>query len=107
MSSPEELFDKSANDLSKHADTKRGKMFGSPCITANGKTFATYHKGDMTFKLDAEAREQALAIEGATLFDPGMGRPMKEWVQVPASQSDHWPGLAEEAYSYVADLTSR
>jgi hypothetical protein len=107
MSTPEELFDDIANNLTRHGDTKRGKMFGMPCISVNGKTFAGLHKGDMTFKLGGEDRALALTIEGAALFDPGMGRPMKEWVQVPAAQSSHWPALAEEAYAYVADLTSR
>jgi len=107
MSEAEEQFDKIANDLLAKGDTKRGKMFGSPCVSVNGKTFATFHKGDMTFKLASEARARALEIEGATLFDPGMGRPMKEWVSVPAGQSGHWPELAEEAYAYVADLSTR
>jgi hypothetical protein len=107
VSESEELFDKIANDLLAKGDTKRGKMFGMPCVTVNGKTFAGLHKGDMTFKLSPEPRARALEIEGATLFDPGMGRPMKEWVSVPASQSGHWRELAEEAYSYVADLSTR
>jgi hypothetical protein len=107
MSSAEELFDSIANELARNADTKRGKMFGMPCISVNGKTFAGFHKGDMTFKLTGDAHAQAHSIEGAHLFDPGMGRPMKEWVVVPSSQSSHWPDLADQARTYVADLTSR
>jgi hypothetical protein len=106
-SNSEEIFDNIANDLLAKGDTKRGKMFGMPCVTVNGKTFAGLHKGDMTFKLAADTRARALEIEGATLFDPGMGRPMKEWVLVPAGQSTHWPELAEQAYTYVADLSTR
>ncbi len=107
MSESEELFDKIANDLLAKGDTKRGKMFGMPWVSVNGKMFAGLHKGDMTFKLDGSSREQALQIEGATLFDPGMGRPMKEWVVVPAGQSGHWRELADQAYAYVADLSTR
>ena len=107
MSSPEELYDNLANDLAQNADTKRGKMFGMPCISVNGKTFAGYYKGDMTFKLSGDAHAQALALDGAHLFDPGMGRPMKEWVVVPAAQSAQWPDLADQARTYVADLTSK
>jgi hypothetical protein len=42
-------------------------------------------------------RSAVLALEGAHLFDPMGGRPMKEWVQVPAAHADEWPRLAELA----------
>jgi hypothetical protein len=51
----------------------------------------------MVFKLeDPAAHADALALEGAHLFDPGgHGRPFKEWVVVPPTLADRWPGLAE------------
>jgi hypothetical protein len=76
------------------------KMFGMPCLKReDGKVVAGHWKdGGLTVKLtDEAAREQALAIPGADLFDPGMGRPMREWVLVPASQSGEWKRLVEEA----------
>ena len=76
------------------------KMFGMPCLKReDGKVVASHWKdGGLTVKLtDKAAREQALAIPGADLFDPGMGRPMREWVLVPASQSGEWKRLVEEA----------
>ena len=49
----------------------------------------------MVFKLpDAEARGRALELDGAHLFDPMGGRPMKEWVQVPAAHVERWTELA-------------
>jgi len=33
-------------------------------------------------------------------FDPGHGRPSKEWVAV-SGESPPWTGLAEEAYRFV------
>jgi hypothetical protein len=53
----------------------------------------------MVFKLpDAAQREQALALDGAALFDPGeRGRPFKEWVAVPHTHADRWPALADQA----------
>ena len=75
-----------------------GQMFGMPVLKAGGKAFVGYFRGDMTFKLPEPMRSQALALEGARLFDPsGMGRPMREWVQVPASASDRWQALARAA----------
>jgi hypothetical protein len=77
-----------------------GKMFGMPCLKReNGKVVAGYWKdGGITVKLtDETQRESALALPGAALFDPGMGRQMREWVHVPAASSGEWPRLVEQA----------
>lgn len=79
---------------------RESKMFGMPCLKReNGKVVAGHWKdGGLTVKLtDEAARERALAIPGAERFDPGMGRVMREWVLVPASQSDEWERLVEQA----------
>jgi hypothetical protein len=79
---------------------RESKMFGMPCLKReNGKVVAGLWKdGGLNVKLTDEAqRESALALPGAEPFDPGMGRPMKEWVLVPASQSDEWKRLVEQA----------
>jgi hypothetical protein len=76
------------------------KMFGMPCLKReNGKVVAGFWKdGGLTVKLTDEAqREAALAIPGAELFDPGMGRVMREWVLVPAGESARWESLVEQA----------
>jgi hypothetical protein len=76
------------------------KMFGMPCLKReNGKVVAGYWKdGGLTVKLvDESQRKAALALTGATPFDPGMGRPMREWVHVPADLSGEWQRLVEQA----------
>jgi hypothetical protein len=81
-----------------HAHVEAGKMFGMPCFKANGKAAGGFWEGNMVFKLpDETVRERVLAIEGATRFDPMGGRPMKEWVVVPAAHADRWAELAEAA----------
>ncbi len=81
-----------------------GRMMGMPALKAGGKLFAGYHDGSMTFKLAEPVRSRALEIPGAHLFDPsGMGRPMREWVQVPAAASERWGELAEAALAYVRE----
>ncbi len=76
-----------------------GKMFGMPCLKINGKAFAGFYQDHMVFKLRGAALAEALALEGAKLFDPMGGRPMREWVQVPFNQAPGWQGLAEAALS--------
>ncbi len=84
----------------RHPGVRPAKMFGKPCLKReNGKVLAGHWKdGGMNVKLtDVAQREAALAIPGAELFDPGMGRVMKEWVLVPETQNDHWLELVEQA----------
>lgn len=80
-----------------HPDVKVSQMFDAPCVKRDtGKVAFCSWQGDVVFKLvDVSARTEALALEGAELFDPGMGRQMKEWVLVPAANSGRWPELAE------------
>ena len=87
-------------DVTARHPLKESKMFGMPCLKReNGKVVAGHWKdGGFTVKLTNETqREAALALPGAELFDPGMGRPMKEWVLVPESQSGEWLRLVEQA----------
>lgn len=83
----------------RHPDVAPGQMFGMPCLKRGGKVVAGFWKdGGLTVKLtDAAAREAALALPGVDLFDPGMGRKMKEWVLVPAAHADRWDELVERA----------
>ncbi|HEY3069007.1 MAG TPA: TfoX/Sxy family protein [Gaiellaceae bacterium] len=96
----QERFEEIVDDvLARHGDVERTQMMGMPSLKRNGKLVAGLWKETMAFKLPDQAqREQALALGGATLFDPGeRGRPFKEWVAVPAEHADRWPELAEQA----------
>jgi hypothetical protein len=83
----------------RHPEVAPGQMFGMPCLKRGGKVVAGFWKdGGITVKLtDTDAREQALALDGVELFDPGMGRRMREWVHVPFAQVDRWDDLVERA----------
>jgi len=85
------------------AGVSSSQMFGVPCLKYGGKPFATFHPDAMTFKLRPPEHAAALALPGAHLFDPsGAGRPMKEWVEVPAAHAARWPEFAREALHYLA-----
>ena len=99
---PEARFDEIVDDLlARHGDVEKTQMMGMPAVKRNGKLVAGFVRssGEMTFKLtDAAAHADALALDGAQLFDPsGRGRPFKEWVQVPAAHAERWPSLAQRA----------
>jgi hypothetical protein len=87
-------------DVTARYPLRESKMFGVPCLKReNGKVVAcSWKDGGIAVKLTDEAvREQALALSGAELFDPGMGRRMREWVLVPATHSGEWLRLVEQA----------
>jgi hypothetical protein len=81
-------------------------MFGMPTLKVNGKAFAGMHGEAMVFKLGPTDIQTALSIPGAAHFDPMGGRPMREWVTVPAEQSSRWPELAKSALTYVRGVAA-
>jgi hypothetical protein len=96
-------YDEIADDLAaQNSDVEVGQMMGMPAIKRSGKMIGGFSNGEsaMVFKLtDEAAREAALALDGARLFDPSGGKraPMKEWVVVPNASADKWRELAEKA----------
>ncbi len=107
MSNPQSEFDHVANLMALQPGVSRSKMFGMPSVMVNGKAFAGLSGEAMTFKLSGAARNMALAIQGAKLFEPMAGRAMKEWVAVPSEQSQRWLELAEAALKYVRSLAEK
>lgn len=99
-----ERYDEIVDDLlARDADVSATQMMGMPAVKRHGKLWLGFWRGEMVFKLvDAQAREEALALEGARLFDPSeKGRPMREWVQVPETHAGQWSRLAERALRSV------
>jgi hypothetical protein len=100
---PRVRYDEIADDLAaQNADVRLGQMMGMPAIKRAGKMIGGFAGSEsaMVFKLsDEAAREAALALDGAHLFDPSGGRraPMKEWVVVPAAHAGTWRDLAKTA----------
>lgn len=92
-------YDEIADDLAaRNAEVTLGQMMGMPAIKAGGKMIGGFWQDCLVVKLpDEKLREQALALDGASLFDPGGGRPMREWVQVPARHAERWSELAGQA----------
>ncbi len=98
---PSDAYNEVAAQLAPDGAT-RSQMFGMPSLKVGGKAFAGQFRDVMVFKLGGPPHADALAVEGAHLFDPGMGRPMKEWVQLPATRADRWVEFARHAMAYVS-----
>ena len=101
---PRAEYDAVAAELTATSPATTGQMFGMPCLKRSGKAFAGFYNGAMLFKLGAPAHAAALTLPGAHLFDPtSHGRPMKEWVEVPATHASRWLEFARAAFQYVGE----
>jgi len=99
---PQTEYDNLVNTMEATGFAKASKMFGMPCLkNEKGKAFAGYFKGEVTFKLPPDIVQAWLKQKDAKLFDPGMGRPMKEWLVLSVDYAKQWPELAKEALEYV------
>ena len=80
----------------------RDQFFGNPCFKVNDKAFIAWFEDEMVFKLSREQGEEVLEIEGTKKFNPNnQNKPLKEWIQVPASAKAQWADLAEAAMEFV------
>jgi hypothetical protein len=93
-------FEAIAGELAS-SGVRTSKMFGMPCLKGpDGKAFVGLHEGELVVKLlrDTPEHAAALAIEGAHLFDPMGGRPMKDWICLPAGSRAEWSEFAAQAW---------
>jgi hypothetical protein len=78
------------------------QAFGATSLKTNGKIFAMLVKDRLVVKLDRR-RVDALVAEGqGERFDPGNGRPQKEWLSVDSASDAVWLQLATESEAFVA-----
>jgi TfoX/Sxy family transcriptional regulator of competence genes len=88
---------------------QRKQMFGYPAAFVNGNMFAGVHQEDVVVRLPAERRSEAIA-SGARQFEPMPGRPMREYVVIPAAHAADSGRLStwlDEAFRFVAAMPVR
>ncbi|MFC6288064.1 TfoX/Sxy family protein [Nocardioides sp. GCM10027113] len=79
-------------------------MFGSLGAFVNGNMFAGLFGTDVGVRLDEATRADLEAVEGSGPFGPP-GRPMREYVALPASlDDDQASAWVERARAHVATL---
>src|SRR5207244_13409690 len=91
-----------SSHLSRSTVPRRGRDRGNrlrsnPGLRVGGKIFAMISRGELVVKLPAERVDELVESGASTRFDAGKGRPMKEWVSVPAKHHRRWAKLATEA----------
>lgn len=83
------------------------KMFGFPCAFVNGQMFCGMFEDSMFIRLSEADRLALLDAEGAELFSPMPGRPMREYVVVPSTFVDDEELLQpwlEKSFAYTKTL---
>ncbi len=77
-------------------------VFGSGSLKVNNKIFAMLVKGHLVVKLPRQRVDDLIESGEGQNFDPGHGRPMKEWLTLSPTANEDWLELAQEAKRYVA-----
>ena len=99
-------FDKAAP---KDPKVVRKPMFGYPALFLNGNMFAGTFQDKVIARLSEASRAKALKA-GAKQFEPMPGRPMKEYILVPATDVAKPAALAkwiEQAHAYATTLPEK
>lgn len=83
-----------------HAGVTRGRMMSSLALKVNGKIFAMFDRNQFVTKLPKARVDELVSAAKGRRFDPGQGRPMKEWIAMEHGTADR-VALSREAYEFV------
>jgi TfoX/Sxy family transcriptional regulator of competence genes len=106
---PPELAARFDQAAPKDPTVVRKPMFGYPALFMNGNMFAGTLQDTVVARLPEAARARAIKA-GARQFEPMPGRPMKEYIVIPASDVAKPAALAtwlEQARAYGATLPKK
>lgn len=82
--SPQELAERFGSILDRFPEAERRKMFGYPAAFVGGNMVTGLHQRDWVVRLSPEEQARARS-EGAVVFEPMPGRPMKNFMALPAA----------------------
>ena len=104
----EDAFDDLRLELAPLDGVDEGRMFHCDGLSYHGKFFAALGKEGETMLVKLpEDRVNALIADGTGIpFDANKGRPMREWMLVPAVSLDRWPAIAHEALTFAQSLAN-
>lgn len=91
------------SDVTPPLEPAPARMFGAAGLRINNKAFAVISSKDkFAVKLPRERVAELVASGIGEYFEPGPGRPWKDWLAVNAAFEDRWLSLAKEALEFVA-----
>jgi hypothetical protein len=100
---PRERFEGVVAPYLERPRTEMKRMMRHEALTVDGRIAAMFQEDSGSIVVKIPAIEASVLVEQgvATQFENGKGQPMKEWVVVPAEDSDVWAKLVGDAFEYV------
>jgi TfoX/Sxy family transcriptional regulator of competence genes len=108
--SPETLVQRFSEIVPHDPRVERRKMFGYPAAFVAGNLFMGLHQEALILRLSEKDRTSFLKIDGASVFEPMPGRPMREYVVVPSSMLNGVASLAKwirRSLDYASSIPPR
>lgn len=95
------------DELASLVEADRKLIFGSPACVLHGNMFTALHDDYLILRLsEADRAEMTARHPDARVFEPMVGRPMKEYVVAPADlvASDEIEGWVRRSFAYAQTL---
>jgi hypothetical protein len=101
------LFDEAAARLlADDPALQPGRMMSATGLKIGGKFFAMVVRGELVVKLPAARVDELEASGTGRRFEPGKGRPMKEWIGLRPADEAACVAYMTEARGFVSSLAA-
>jgi hypothetical protein len=104
MSNARTRYDTIAEFMQRDHGASTAFLYGKPAVQIGGVPFLFYMLPGMAFRLKGRARDQAIALPGATTWAP-IGQPAaaSPWILVPVVHFLRWDRLSIDAMRYAEE----
>jgi len=96
-----DIYDELKNHFSNVKDVTVLSGSGAQGIKRDGKLFVMFMKGDILVKFPPERVSEIVVSGDGQAYDPGTGKPMKNWVLIPQAKKDSWIKYSKEANNFL------
>jgi hypothetical protein len=96
------MADVFARVRARHPDDEEGRMLQSPGLRAAGKFYGFATTTHLVVKLPATRVAELIGNGAGEPCSPRPGRPMREWVRLPAADEETCVAFLLEARTFVA-----